>query len=91
MVYFSGLTILNDNSIVITEGSIYRNISRIDNPSGRLFKQDKIIWAIGYFKPFKAPGRDSVFPDLTQSDLAHIFPFGIHSTDLPGGKCGVYP
>ena len=37
-----------------------------------IFTPEKVCWAVNSFKPFKAPGRDGIFPAILQNSLEFI-------------------
>ena len=48
--------------------------NRANSLSGIIFSPDKVKWAVSFFKPFKAPGGDGLFPALLQKVIALIMP-----------------
>ena len=42
--------------------------------SGRIFTPDRFTWAVNSFKPYKAPGGDSIIPAYLQKGLDCLLP-----------------
>ena len=42
--------------------------------------EDRLIWAVNSFKPFKSPGKDGIFPAVLQKclDLISVLLLGIY-------------
>ena len=66
-------SIVLDPSDIKTDDAVTNLLYLVDETKQGL-TDDRLIWAINSFKPFKSPGSDGIFPALLQHGVESLLP-----------------